>query len=229
MRQALGQGARVAALTALGLALAGQGCTVGAGWGLIEGCINLPTCGLDPGGDPFEACTPDARDFRFRPDFFAAEILGDGSLSIRAQKGGYTVGESDGILITVPDHSWVAERLVQDPANVLDSEKLDVLPISDLGTVELPRRFKVSTYWNSSCPSTQVAFTEGTGKIWFYSMYQSRDLGDPVNQPRIHLGFDLVFVDPWPYEEPRPDSARLAVTGELRFNYTRGSPAQPFP
>ena len=219
----------VAVAAPLCLALALQGCTVGSGWGYADGCIHLPTCGLDPGGDPFETCTDDAHDFEFRPDFFAAEIVGDGSLVIRAQEGGYTIGESDGIVFTVPDNAWVAARLAADPSSVLEEEKLDVLPIADLEGVDLPLRFKVSTYWNASCPDVQVAFTEGTGKIWFSSIYQDRDLGDPVNESTIRMGFDLVFVDPWPYDVPQLDSARLAMAGEIKFDYSRGTPAQVFP
>jgi hypothetical protein len=209
--------------------LAVQGCDMGKGWGLVEGCIHMPGCSLDPDEAPFETCAEDAHDFTFRPDFFSGEVFDDGSLTIRAQKGGYRIGESDGIVITVPDHSWVSEHLVADPDSVLEEEKLAVVSLAELDGLPVEERFKVSVYLNGSCPGSSVSFNEGVGTIWFHSMYQNRDDGDPRDTPLIHLEFDLVFVDAWPDLEPQPDSPRLDVHGELRFPYQRGSPAQPYP
>ncbi len=209
--------------------LAVQGCDMGKGWGLVEGCIHMPGCPLDPDDAPFTECAQDAHDFTFRPDFFSGELFDDGSLTIRAQKGGYRIGESDGLVITVPDYRWVSEHLVADPENVLDAEKFTVAPLAELDGLLLEERFKVSMYTHGTCPGSSVSFNEGVGTIWFHSMYQNRDNGDPRNTPLIHLEFDLTFVDAWPYEEPQPDSPRLVVHGELRFPYQRGSPAQPYP
>ena len=221
MRRASLTGALLAALLAV------QGCDMGKGWGRVEGCIHLPGCRLDPDQEPYAACTEDTYDFLFRPDFFSGELFDDGSLTIRAQKGGYRIGESDGLVITVPDYAWIADHLVADPENVLEEEKLAVVPLSELDGLPVEERFKVSMYLNGSCPG--ASFNEGVGTIWFHSMYQNTDNGDPENTPLIHLEFDLSFVDAWPYEEPQPDSPRLDVHGELRFHYQRGSPAQPYP
>lgn len=209
--------------------LAVQGCDMGKGWGLVEGCIHMPGCSLDPDDVPFETCAEDAYDFSFQPDFFSGEVFDDGSLTIRAQKGGYRIGESDGIVITVPDRSWVSEHLVADPDDVLEEEKITVVPLAELDGLPVEERFKVSMYLNGSCPGSSVSFNEGVGTIWFHSMYQNTDDGDPRDTPLIHLEFDIVFVDAWPYLEPQPDSPRLEVHGELRFPYQRGSPAQPYP
>jgi hypothetical protein len=211
------------------LVVAAQGCAVGGGWGLVEGCIHLPGCSLDPGGGPFDACAVEDQDFRFRPDFFAADLSEDGSMTIRVQRGGYRIGESDGFVFSVPDHGWVAEHLVADPDDVEESEMLAVPPLDDLGHLALERRFKASAFVGGSCPGSGVSFAEGVGRIWFLSMYQNVEAGDPRNEPTIHFGFDIEFVDPWPYEEPQPDSPRLVARGEVRFDYQRGSPAQPYP
>jgi len=129
----------------------------------------------------------------------------------------------------VPDYRWVSEHLVADPENVQDDEKIAVVPLVELDGLPVGERFKASMYMNGSCPGSSVSFNEGVGTIWFLSMYQNTDNGDPENTPLIHLEFDLAFVDAWPYEEPQPDSPTLVVHGELRFQYQRGSPAQPFP
>lgn len=222
---------RLGSCTAACLAavLALQGCAVGKGWGLVEGCIHLPDCSVDRDGEPFETCTESDYDYVFRPDFFSGEVHDDGSLTIRVQKGGYRIGESDGIVITVPDYRWISDHLVADPENVLDSEKLDVVPLDELEALPVEHRFKVSVYLNGSCPGSETAFNQGLGQIWFMSMYQNTELGDERNVERIHLGFDLTFVDPWPYDTPQPDSPRLVAQGEIRFDYARGSPAQPYP
>ena len=209
--------------------LAVQGCEMGKGWGLVEGCIHMPGCRLDPDDTPYAACDPTDPEFVFRPDFFSGELFEDGSLTIRAQRGGYRIGESDGLVITVPDYRWVSENLVADPENVLDEEKLAVVPLDELDGLPVEERFKVSVHLNESCPGADVSFNEGVGTIWFHSMYQNTDNGDPENTPLIHLEFDLSFVDAWPHDEPQPDSPRLDVHGELRFHYERGSPAQPYP
>ena len=208
---------------------ASQGCVVGKGWGLVEGCIHMPGCAIDPGGDPFETCAEDMYDFEFRPDFFSGDVHEDGSLTILVQRGGYRIGESDGLVITVPDYRWAAEHLVADPENVEDSEKLPVAPLDGIESLPVEERFKASFYLNDSCPGSLVAFNEGVGRIWFVSMYQNTDNGDARNEPTIHIAFELEFVDPWPHEDPQPDSARLSVRGEIRFDYQRGTPAQPYP
>lgn len=213
---------------AAALLLAHHGCTVGVGWGLVEGCIHMPGCSLDPDGPdgvPFVTCTQDAYDYTFRPDFFSGEIHDDGSMTIHVQEGGYRIGESDGIVISVPDFRWVAGQLgdgdVTPRYAVPAGDDLDSLPVEE--------RFKISMHLNGSCPGSDVSFNEGVGEIWFFSMYQSTDHGDSRNVPRIHFAFDVTFVDPWPYDEPQPDSPTLVARGEIRFDYQRGSPAQPYP
>ena len=219
-----------AGLAAVACALVSVGgCTVGDGWGLVEGCIHMPGCRLDPGGDPPATCGEDDRDFRFEPDFFGAEAYEDGSLDIVVRSSGTRTGPVDGFSISIPDRVWAAGRLAADPDAVLDSERVPVLPVDELEGVPVAERIKVSSYWYASCPDTVVAFNEGVGTIWFHSMYQSRDLGDPRDEAIVHLGFDLEFVDPWPEETPGPDSPRLLVTGEIRFRVERGAPAQSFP
>lgn len=209
-----------------------SGCRVGEGWGRVDGCIHLPGCSLDPDGDEttgYTVCDEQDRDLQFHPDFFAAEVIEDGSITIRIQDGGYRVGESDGLYITVPDRRWAADQAVGDVEEVPGEARLPVVSLSQIESVEPEKRFKVSAYLNGSCPDTTVSFSQGVGEIWFYSMYQSRDLGDGTDEDRIHLGFELDFVDPWPYEEPQPDSPRMHVVGEVSFDYQRGSPAQVFP
>lgn len=222
----------LAAIAAGGLLLAGQGCSVGEGWGRIDGCIHLPGCSLDPDGDQtegYETCTEDRMDLHLKPDFFAAEVLEDGSITIRAQVGGYRLGESDGVLITVPDHAWAAEHAAGDVDVVPEDGRLAVAPLEDLQTLPIEQRFKVTLYVNGSCPDSNVSFAQGVGEIWFFSMYQARDLGDERDVSLIHLGFELDFVDPWPFLEPGPSSPRIHAVGEMEFHYKRGSPAQQFP
>jgi hypothetical protein len=195
----------------------------------MEGCIHLPDCDLDRGDEPHDTCTEETYDYSFHPDFFAGQVHDDGSMTITIQRGGYRIGESDGLVISVPDYAWVAEHLVADPDSVLESEMLAVVPLEELDGLPVEERLKASVYLNHSCPSTEASFTEGVGRIWFFSMYQNTELGDPRNEPQIHLGFELSFVDPFPLDEPGPDSPRLDVRGEARFDYERGTPAQPFP
>jgi hypothetical protein len=207
-----------------GAVLALASCKVGSGWGLVEGCIHMPACSVDPDGEPFETCTEETYDYTFRPDFFSGQIHEDGSLTITAQKGGYRIGESDGIVISVPDYGWVADQL-----EGVEEAGFAIPPGDELESLPMAERFKISAYLNGSCPSSEVSFNEGVGEIRFLSMCQSTDHGDARDEPRIHLTFDAEFVDPWPYAEPQPDSPRLVAHGEIRFDYERGSPAQPFP
>jgi hypothetical protein len=216
------------ALAAASVLLACQGCSVGKGWSVVQGCIHLPGCDLDPDGGrglPWETCTEQDYDVRLDIDFFAAEVLDDGSLVIRVQDGGYRRGESDGLMLTVPDRAWAAQHTVDEPGG----GRLAVVPLDELDAVEPERRFQVSAFVYGSCPYTEASFAEGVGEIWFYSMLQDPDLGDERSETTIHFGFELDFVDPRPYAEPQPDSPRLHLVGEVRFNYQRGSPAQPFP
>lgn len=188
-------------------------CTTGAGDGRVWGSIDLPECGVAD------------EDYDMGIDFFAASYF-ENTLQIRLQNGGHDQAATDGVAIQVRDVKLFADAPDQEFEIAVEPAIDDYLEQGpEIGypetTWDSPAR--ATLYLNQTCPDNTLGFTDGVGTISFSSIYV------PDESKRVAGSFHLRFVDPRTWEGPGEIGARAELFGEFDFNYSRGTPAQPFP
>lgn len=188
-------------------------CTTGAGDGRVWGSVDLPECGVVDD------------DYDMGVDFFAASYF-DNTLQVRLQNGGHDQAATDGVVIQVRDVALFADAPDHDFEVTVEPAIDDYLEQGpDIGypetTWDSPAR--VTLYLNKTCPSNTLGFTDGVGTISFSSIYV------PDENKRVVGSFHLRFIDPRTWEGPGEIGAQAELFGEFDFNYSRGTPAQPFP
>ncbi len=155
-------------------------------------------------------CGLNARQYDLNPTFFVADPT-EGRLEIRVQRGSDVQHRSDGLSI-----------FVADAADVQQSQLGMAIQLT--ADPEPPVRFGV--FFNETCPFDRdrraVHYVAVSGTILFRSIY-APDRDESERETRAEFT-DVQFVDPTDAE-----TRRATLSGEFRFLFSRGRPAQRFP
>jgi hypothetical protein len=197
------------------------GCTTGVGSGevtserlYIKNCCNGP--------------------FDLQPDFFASDPFDD-TQTIRIQRGDRYAEVSDGISILV--NGVEAIRGDDGGPGQLGQDLSVGLPVgvSPPGVPIVfnpdPPPVNIALFLNDSCHAQNVTIYAIEGTISFTSLF-SGDVNEKNADARLTEGsFDALFADPRELTPNDPPDPKLVsrVTGNFRFFFQRGQPAQPFP
>lgn len=203
------------AALALGLGLlGGVGCTVGEGTGsvttdrlYVQGCWNGP--------------------FDLKPDFFAANPYREEQLLIRVQRGDNNQETSDGLSVIVNDLKAVQGQLGQPiPVGLPSGVAPPGQPLTGASTPLVT----ISLYLHQTCHEQNSATYSVSGDITFSSIF-SGDPNEEDSDARLtDATFAVQFADPRELltaEDPAAVTSNV-VTGNFRFFFQRGQPAQPF-
>ena len=181
-------------------------CTTGSGEGSASGLVWAPDCGFE--GDLFD----------LEPDFFAMDPSESVEiLDIRIQKGSNFSLVSDGISILVTDAEMVQSDLVGTDIELFrGSPSPNPVP---------PSVVQMTFYLNDTCDDRSdvpVVYESVSGTIRFDRLFVPWE----ENETRETIGAfaNVEFVDP-----SDPVERRANLSGDFRFIYARGQPAQPFP
>jgi hypothetical protein len=171
--------------------------------------------------------------FDLQPDFFASNPYGN-SQTIRVQRGDRMEEVSDGISILVNDVDVI--RGDDGNGGMLGQDIAIGLPVgvSPPGVpIEYnpdPPPVSIALYLNDSCHAQNVTIYAISGTINFTSLF-SGDLNEESADARLtEATFTAQFADPrelTPNDPPNPELVST-VTGNFRFFFQRGQPAQPF-
>jgi hypothetical protein len=203
------------------VALAGS-CAVGEGEGFVKGSLKLDKCDADLSG------------YDMNPNFFGAQSVGP-QLLIRIQKGADLQEYQDNLIISVDDVDYVRSLIDADhhgqPIPV-EAERLPGSPPAKPGP-----QVRMSFSLRGTCGSPklnpgdnpEVILHATTGNIVFDYIYDPSADSRDTNAKRIEGHFENVL-----FEDPRkPMSAGGknggTLSGQFKFFYQRGGPAQPFP
>lgn len=196
-------------------AAASLSCEVGQGVGNVRGNLKIEGCE-----------GKDLAAYDMGPDFFGA-IAAKTQLMIRIQRGGDLQEYNDSLAIIVDD-----TNRVQDGVPI--TLKLHRPPGADPSTTPEPVRMTLSLrgtcgsgILNPSDPSAVVLHAIG-GTITFKSILRGDPSSPDTNAKRIEGSFDVQLEDPRHAEGEAPKSSGT-LTGDFKFFYQRGGPAQPFP
>lgn len=201
----------LAALLALSF---GAGCTVGEGEGsvtterlYVQGCWNGP--------------------FDLQPDFFAANPYRKESLLIRVQRGDNNQEASDGLSVIVNDLDAVRAQMGQPIPVGLPS---GVTPPGQVPSGQPSPLVAISLYLHQTCHEQNSATYSVSGDITFTSLF-SGDPNEENSDARLtEATFAVQFADPRELIGASDPAAVTSdvVTGNFRFFFQRGQPAQPF-
>lgn len=208
---------RLGTCAALGLALAfATGCTVGDGSGSVKTSrLYLKECWNGA--------------FDLQPDFFAANPYRGESLQIRVQRGDNNQEASDGLTVLVNDLKTVrSTAMLGKPIPV--GLPTGVAPPGQPLTGRPEPLVSLSLYLHQTCHEQNSATYSVSGEITFHSLF-SGDPNEEDSDARLtDASFDVQFADPRDLVDA-PDPALVTsddVTGNFRFFFQRGQPAQPF-
>jgi len=190
---------RVRRVLLAALVLGQLSCSAGVGSGSVTGVVSAESCG-------FSADEP----FDLHADFFVAEAFGD-SLDIRIQNGGDEFDYANVLFVSVFDATEIEASMLGTPVAVGNA-------------VDSPVRMALAL--NESCDfhdrtSIPVSYTAVSGTITFTAIYAPKGSGDPLTEATFE---NVHLVDPGD-----PANRYADLSGDFRFLYTRGRPAQLFP
>jgi hypothetical protein len=196
-------------------ATASLSCEVGQGVGNVRG--NLQVEGCDG---------KDLSNYDMGPDFFGA-IAAKTQLLIRIQRGGDLQEYNDSLAIVVDD-----TNRIQDGVPI--TLKLHRPPGADPSTTPEPVRMTLSL--RGTCGSGKLNPSDNPavvlhaigGTITFKSILRGDPSSADTNAKRIEGSFDVEMEDPR-HEPGAPARSTGKLTGDFKFFYQRGGPAQPFP
>jgi hypothetical protein len=196
MMRAMGRGSYACVV----LALLSVGCLdVGNGEGSLRGALYMKDC-VDTDGDWGSLAVP--RSYDMNPHFFVADSIddydkvggGDNKLTIRVQRTGNRVDESDSLLITVANE--------RDIADVVD-QPIDVGPTTNL---------RATLVMNATCPDHASA-AELDGTIQFSHFGGATDGIIPPDDFRINFDEPLSAVFAFTIVDRR--AIELGGTGDV--------------
>lgn len=204
-------------------ALAASGCSVGDGEGVVRSDRLYA-----------EDCWDDAYDLE--PDFFAADPFRE-TMTIRVQRGSELEEVSDGLSVLITDVPLIRETLlgvengiqVTLPPGVAPP---GVAPGQQCGGGPCPKSpVHMALYLQESCHNQGTVLYGLDGFITFQHLFS----GDPNEQDAaeklIEASFEILVGDPRVTTiglENRSPTTNV-VTGNFRFYFERGQPAQAFP
>jgi hypothetical protein len=207
---------RWSALAVVALATTSLACEVGQGSGRVYG--NLVVQGCD--GKDLSA-------YDMAPDFFGANSV-QNQLLIRIQRGGDLQEYEDNLVITVNDRTQV----VDDQPIAIELQR----PPGSQPSVQ-PPLIRMTLSLRGTCGSGHVGANDDpavvlhavSGNITFKSILRGDPSSSDTNSKRIEGFFDNVAFEDPRHAEGTPASSYGTVSGQFKFFYQRGSPAQPFP
>jgi len=197
------------------LAAASLSCEVGQGVGSVRGNLRVTDCE-----------GKDLSNYDMAPDFFAGNAA-ESQLLIRIQRGGDIQEYNDNLNI-----------IVDDTTQVQDGVPIDVKlmrPAGSAPSVEAPL-VRITLSLRGTCGSglvgprdpPQVVLHAVGGTITFKHILRGDPSSSDTNSKRIEGTFDVTLEDPR-HPEGAPARAAGTLTGDFKFFYQRGGPAQPFP
>jgi hypothetical protein len=196
------------------LLLTSSGCTVGDGSGDVKSDrLYVKDCWNGP--------------FDLQPDFFGANPYREEQLMIRIQRGDNNQEASDGLTIIVSDLEAVKGMLGQPiPVDLPIGVAPPGYPVSG----GPPTLVSLSLYLHQTCHQQNSATYSVSGTITFNSIF-SGDLNEKDSHARLtDATFAVRFADPRELVTTEDAEAVTSdvVTGNFRFFFQRGQPAQPF-
>ncbi|MFZ5897171.1 MAG: hypothetical protein ACOY0T_39295 [Myxococcota bacterium] len=209
------------ALLAAACSLAG--CAVGEGEGSVKSDrLYLKDCWNGP--------------FDLRPDFFAANPYQDHSLMIRIQRGDNIEEQSDGLLVVVNQLQSVRQKVKDGGGEA--TLKVGLPPgVSPPGVPLVanpdPPVVSLALYLHKSCHAQNATIYSTAGSITFRSLFSGDPQEADAEEKLTDATFDATFADPrqlqGAIDPPDPNTdVKSQVTGNFRFYFQRGQPAQPF-
>jgi hypothetical protein len=191
------------------------GCAVGEGEGSVTSeRLVVEDCWTGP--------------FDLHPDFFAANPDNGKSLLIRVQRGDNLEEQSDGLSVLVNDLPTLREQLGQPT-------EIGLPPgVSPPGVPIVfnpnPPKVSMALYLHNTCHAQTGTLYALSGQITFRALF-SGDRNEENAEDRLtDAEFTGVFADP--RQLSADDQANVevesTVTGNFRFYFQRGQPAQPF-
>ncbi len=210
------------------------GCTTGEGTGWVRSDrLFVDSCWDGP--------------FDLEPTFFASDPFED-TQQIRIQRGDRLVGVSDGVLLVVHDVSRIRSKQLNQKVRL--GLPIGVTPPGLPRRVEAnPPQVSLSLYLNDTCHSQDPAVYSVDGEITFHSLFSGDRNENNADQRLTDAEFTAQVTDPRTAtlsasgdagaDAGSPDGGAdqgvgvryrtSTVTGQLRFFFQRGIPAQPFP
>ncbi len=175
------------------------GCPLGQGEGFVRGVVTEKACELD------------AQPYELAPTFFGADSGVGGLVEIRVQRGSDIETFADGLVILVLDAATIQRERLGEP-----------IPVRS----EFMAPVRMGFYLNETCPITReempVYFEATDGEIVFEAIWAPEASPSEV-ETRARFD-DVTFSLPG-----GPEESRATLSGQFRFLFNRGRPAQRFP
>lgn len=172
--------------------------------------------------------------FDLKPDFFAADPFRN-AMHIRVQRGEDLLEFSDGVVILVDDVELVRQHL---------GEPLEVtLPVgvappgvpvgTACGETACTSNVHVALYLLDSCHSQNVVLYATSGTVTFNEIFNNDPNEKEASEKLTDAEFAVTIGDPRDIILEGEDAGTIPnqseLTGNFRFYFQRGQPAQPFP
>ncbi len=205
----------MSAWRALPVALVALGCTVGEGEGWVESDhLFIEECWSGP--------------FDLGPDFFGANSFRGDALLLRVQRGDNIEELSDGLTVVINDLPKQRTRIGQaiDVGMPPGVSPPGVPVVYD----EDPPPVSLALYLHDSCHVQNGTVYSVAGSITFSSLFSGDPNEEDSDQRLTEATFDATFADPRLLvgEHADDEGVQSRVTGQFRFFFQRGQPAQPF-
>jgi hypothetical protein len=186
------------------------GCTVGDGSGEVHSDIlYMQDCWQGP--------------FDLHPTFFGANPYREDTLIIRVQRGDNLEEVSDGLTVLVNSVAAIRGGMLNQATTV--GMPPGVSPPGVPVTGAPAPLVSLSLYLHDTCHRQNGAVFSTGGTITFHSLFSGNPNEKSAAARLTDAEFDATFADP-----RDADAARTSqVTGNFRFYFQRGQPAQPFP
>jgi hypothetical protein len=186
------------------------GCTVGEGSGEVHSDqLYIQDCWEGP--------------FDLHPTFFGANPYREDTLIIRVQRGDNLEEVSDGLTVLVNSVASIRQQMLDQPTTV--GLPPGVSPPGVPVTGAPAPLVSLSLYLHDTCHRQNGAVFSTGGTITFHSLFSGNPNESTAAARLTDAEFDATFGDP-----RDTDGAHASpVTGNFRFYFQRGQPAQPFP
>jgi hypothetical protein len=197
-------------------ALTAVGCEVGKGEGSVRGSLVV------------DGCDKDLSSYDMQPDFFGGQSA-QRVLLIRIQRGGDLQEYQDALDISINDVDEIRKHL-NEPVPVQlqrpPGSAPDVTP--PLVQMGLSLRGSCGTPHLNPGDPPQVVLYATSGTVTFTAILDPSADSRDTNAKRIEGTFDVKLEDP---RKPvaKGGTSHGSLTGDFKFFYQRGGPAQPFP
>lgn len=214
--------------------LAALALMAGAGLSTVSSCVSVGEGSGNVVADPLLA--RDCWDLKFdlKPDFFAADPFRN-AMHIRVQRGDDLLEFSDSVVILVDDIEFVREHL-GEPLEV--TLPIGVAPpgiaVGTLcGETACTSKVHLTLYMLDSCHSQNVVLYATSGTITFNEIFSGDPNEEAAAEKLTDAEFTVTIGDPRDIILEGEDAGTIPnqseLSGDFRFYFQRGQPAQPFP